>query len=339
MAEALIHRQQAHRASVIMLAFLVTTGCDNRLARAQADLSGAPQTLSLQATRGELPESCRRVDQMDPAQLSLISLHRTFHDDFDEHPLKSGRWVPHYAGGAAWPEARYWGGAGSELKRQTKSNGEQQIYVDPRYTGRAATPLGLDPFRIRHGVLSIVASRTPAELKPLLFDNPYVSGILTSQASFAQKYGYFEIRAKIPHGTGVWPAFWLLANDGGWPPEIDVMEGRGQQPGDLVMTTHWRIPSTQKIEHCGFDFLLADASLAFHNYGILWLPDRLIYLIDRKPVSDIRVPTGFDDPMYMIVNLAMGSKWFGGVGVVDGMSPEMVEFEIDRISAYQIDAN
>jgi hypothetical protein len=41
--------------------------------------------------------------------------------------------------------------------------------------------------------------------------------------------------------------------------------------------------------------------------------------------------------MYMIVNLAMGSKFFGGVGVVDGESPVMVEFEIDRISAYQID--
>ena len=306
---------------------------------AQADLKTAPLALSLQITRDELPETCRRVDKLDPSELSSISLHRTFQDDFDEHPLKSGRWVPHYAGGAAWPEARYWGGDGSELKRQTKSNGEQQIYVDPRYTGRATTPLGLDPFRVRNGVLSIVASRTPPELLSVLFDNPYVSGILTTQASFAQKHGYFEIRAKIPHGTGVWPAFWMLANDGGWPPEIDVLEGRGQQPGDLAMTTHWRIPSTQKIERCGFDFLLADASLDFHNYGILWAPDRLVYFIDRRPVSDIRVPVGFEDPMYMIVNLAMGSKWFGGVGVVDGMSPQMVEFEIDRISAYQIDAN
>jgi beta-glucanase (GH16 family) len=320
----------------LTIAFLLATLAP---AFAQDDLRSAPSALSLQSTRDELGDGCRRVDRLDPAQFATVSLHRTFHDDFDEHPLKSGRWVPHYSGGAAWPEARYWGGAGSELKRQTKSNGEQQIYVDPRYTGRASTPLGLDPFRIRDGVLSIVASRTPAELKPVLFDNPYVSGILTSQASFAQKYGYFEIRAKIPHGTGVWPAFWLLANDGGWPPEIDVMEGRGQRPGDLVMTTHWRIPTTQKIESCGFDFLLPDASMDFHDYGILWVPDRLIYFIDRKPVSDIKVPVGYDDPMYMVVNLAMGSKWFGGVGVVDGMSPEMVEFEIDRISAYQIDPN
>jgi beta-glucanase (GH16 family) len=184
---------------------------------------------------------------------------------------------------------------------------------------------------------SIVASRTPPELKPVLFDNEYVSGILTTQSHFSQKYGYFEIRSKIPVGTGVWPAFWLLADDGAWPPEIDVMEGRGQRPGDLVMTTHWRSPATGREESCGFDFSVQDTSTEFHDYGTLWTRDRLIYFIDRKPVSDIKVPVGFDDPMYMIVNLAMGAKYFGGVGFVDGESPNTVEFEIDRISAYQID--
>ncbi len=55
-------------------------------------------------------------------------------------------------------------------------------------------------------------------------------------------------------------------------------------------------------------------------------------------MSDIKVPIGFDDPMYMIVNLAMGSKYFEGVGFVDAESPVTVEFEIDRISAYQFDS-
>jgi beta-glucanase (GH16 family) len=105
------------------------------------------------------------------------------------------------------------------------------------------------------------------------------------------------------------------------------------------MTTHWRIPSTQRIESCGFDFALPDAAAEFHDYGVLWEPDRIIYYIDRKPVSDIAVPIGFDDPMYMIVNLAMGSKFFGGVGFVDGESPATVAFEIDRISVYQIDTS
>jgi beta-glucanase (GH16 family) len=245
--------------------------------------------------------------------------------------------VPHYAGGAAWPEAQYWGGDGSDFKRKTAWNGEQQIYVDPRYGGRSTTPLGLNPFSVRDGILSIVASRTPPTLKPVLFNNEYTSGILTTQSKFSQKYGYFEIRSKIPIGIGVWPAFWMLADDGGWPPEIDVMEGRGQRPGDLVMTTHWRIPATGRVESCGFDFQRADAATAFHDYGVLWQRDRIIYFIDRQPVSEIKVPVGFEDPMYMIVNLAMGAKDFPGVGFIDGESPDTVAFEIDRISVYQID--
>jgi hypothetical protein len=194
-------------------------------AYAQETLLSSPKTLSLQVTSEPVSEHCRRIEASERNSLAMVSLHRTFHDDFDEHPLLRGKWVPHYAGGASWPEARYWGGEGSDFKRKTTYNGEQQIYVDPRYSGRATTPLGLDPFKVRDGVLSIIASRSPPALKSVLFDNEYVSGILTTQSSFSQKYGYFEIRSKIPVGTGVWPAFWLLSDDGGWPPEMDVMEG------------------------------------------------------------------------------------------------------------------
>src|ERR1700686_2975098 len=180
---------------------------------AQHDLKVAPTRLSL-AVRNEPPdELCRRFDATDTSPLATLSLHRTFHDDFDEHPLK-GKWVPHYSGGAAWPDARYWGGDGSDFKRKDSWNGEQQIYVDPRYGGRANTPLGLDPFKFRDGILSIVANRPP--------------------------------------------------------PELDVMEGRGQEIGDMVMTTHWRIPATGIVQHCGFDFLVKDASSDFHDYGVLW---------------------------------------------------------------------
>jgi beta-glucanase (GH16 family) len=304
---------------------------------AQADLATAPMQLSLEVTTDSLSQECRRLQPSDTPTFATVSLRRTFHDDFDEHPLSRGRWAPHYAGGAAYPEARYWGGEGSDFKRKTAWNGEQQIYVDPRYGGRSTTPLGLDPFSVRDGLLSITASRTPPALKEVLFNNEYISGILTTQGSFAQKFGYFEIRAKMPVGQGVWPAFWMLADNGGWPPEIDVIEGRGQRPGDLVMTTHWRIPATGVVKSCGFDFTVPDAPTAFHDYGVLWLRDRLIYFIDRKPVSDIKVPDTFVDPVYMIVNLAMGTKTLPGVGFVDASSPVTVAFEIDRISAWQID--
>jgi beta-glucanase (GH16 family) len=321
--------------------FLTAIGLFSVLAPAMAqdELTGAPARLSLRAAGDPAGAICRRLEMADPLPSRSVFLHLTFHDDFDQHPLASGTWTPHYAGGAAWPEARYWGGDGSDFKRKTSYNGEQQIYVDPRYAGRGTVPLGLDPFRVHDGVLSIVANRVPPELKSLLFENEYTSGILTTQSSFSQKYGYFEIRSKIPVGTGVWPAFWMLANDGGWPPEIDVMEGRGEEPGTFVMTTHWRHRDTQRIESCPQEFMLQDASSTFHDYGVLWEPDRITYFVDRKPVTDIKVPVGFDDPMYLIINLAMGAKYFKGVGFVDAETPNPVAFEIDRVSVYQIDSN
>ena len=308
------------------------------VAHAEDDLPGAPPKLTLRIPNDTPGEHCARLDPTESTMPVAVPLHRTFHDDFDEHPLKSGHWVSHYAGSVVMPEAFYTSGAPSELRRKTKYNGEQQIYVDPGYEGRGTVPLGLDPFRVNNGILSIVASRMPPDLKEILFNSEYVSGILTTQQSFSQKFGYFEIRSKVPLGVGVWPAFWMLANDGGWPPEIDIMEGRGQEPGDIVMTTHWRIPATGIVERCGFDFSVANAWADFHDYGVLWERDRLVYFIDRKAVSEIKVPATFEDPVYMIIDLAMGSKTLGGVGFVDAKSPSEVEFQIDRVSAYQLDA-
>jgi len=139
----------------LMLRALVSLGCLFAAvpAFAQADLAGATSKLTLQVATAVLGEKCRRVDAPDPASLASVSLHRTFHDDFDSHPLLNNRWAPHYAGGAAWPEARYWGGDGSDFRRKTSWNGEQQIYVDPRYGGRETTPLGLDPFKVNDGTV------------------------------------------------------------------------------------------------------------------------------------------------------------------------------------------
>src|ERR1700736_4313312 len=82
---------------------LVMIGCLATLAPAFArdDLR---IRLSL-TVRNEPPdELCRRFDPSDASQLATVSLHRTFHDGFDAHPLSTRKWVPHSAGGAAWPD-------------------------------------------------------------------------------------------------------------------------------------------------------------------------------------------------------------------------------------------
>src|ERR1700754_2800770 len=99
---------------------LAMIGCLAALspAFAQEEKPVGPTNLVLQVASDPPPEKCRRIEASHPLFV-MSSMHRTFNDDFNEHPLSRGKWVPHYAGGAAWPDARYWGGDGSDFKRKT----------------------------------------------------------------------------------------------------------------------------------------------------------------------------------------------------------------------------
>ncbi|MET4484206.1 hypothetical protein ABIB66_008777 [Bradyrhizobium sp. F1.13.3] len=88
--------------AVVAIGLLVTS----RPGVAQDDLGGAPASMSLQVTTNPSSVECRKLETANPASLVFLPLRLTFNDDFDEHPLSQGRWLPHYAGGATWPEAR-----------------------------------------------------------------------------------------------------------------------------------------------------------------------------------------------------------------------------------------
>jgi len=195
--------------------------------------------------------------------------------------------------------------------------------------------VGLNPFKIKDGVLSIIGDRTPEEFKQALYNYQFTSGALTTRQSFSQTYGYFEMRAKIPAGKALWPAFWLLPTDKNkWPPELDILEVVGQQADKMVMTAHWKAGGTGAYQHSGCRVPFATATSGFHTFGALWQPDRLTWYIDRKPVQVLTTPPGYDIPMYMLVNLAIGGNM---VGVADASTPLPASFDIDTISAYQID--
>src|SRR5206468_2525137 len=111
-------------------------------------------------------------------------------------------------GTSGWQTSFYFGG------RTLSSNGEQQYYSD--------SSVGVNPFAVANGVLDITAS--PGANPGALW---YNSGLITTEGMFSQTYGYFEMRAKLPAGQGMWPAFWLLPSDKSWPPELDVLEAFG----------------------------------------------------------------------------------------------------------------
>lgn len=105
-------------------------------------------------------------------------------------------------------------------------------------------PVGLAPFRVADGVLTIGAGTvSPAQRAALaaLVQDPaerakldgarFFTGMLATDQTWAQTYGYFEIVARIPEGKGHWPAFWLAPAGIGWPPEIDMFEAYGRGIG------------------------------------------------------------------------------------------------------------
>jgi hypothetical protein len=222
--------------------------------------------------------------------------------------------------------------------RTLQWNAEQQLYVDPDMVGHAGKHgneeppgqragqrrLGLNPFRVRNGALEIVADKAPANLADQLGGFQYTSGVITSQPSHSQTYGYFEMRAKLPRGKGIWPAFWLLPLDLSWPPEIDVMESIGD-PSEVYVTVHSKItkPPNKKINVTPDDF---------HVYAVAWDPQDIVWFIDGKEVHRVPTPLDMNKPMYMLANVAVGGHWPGSPDASTRFPQVM---SIDYIRAYR----
>jgi len=217
-------------------------------------------------------------------------------------------------------------GDGSQLgldRRSLPTNDELELYVDPELSD-AGGNIGLNPFLVHDGYLDIVASPTPRSELLRLDKHPYVSGMISSQPAFSQKYGYFEMRAKLPGGKGLWPAFWLLPADQSWPPEIDIMESVGD-PTHIYSTVHSALQPAVGVE-------ARVAANAFHTYAASWDRSRIVWYIDGREIGEQSTPADLNKPMYMIANLAVGGDW---PGTPDGTTNFPAKLTIDFIRAYR----
>ncbi len=136
----------------------------------------------------------------------------------------------------------------------------------------------------------------------------YTSGLIETKGKFAQKYGRFEVRAKLPATRGMWPAHWLLPIDGSWPPEIDIMEMLGHKPRTVFGSVHWgTFPANRYYcqAYKGPDF-----SKDFHVFAVEWTPESIKWFVDGNKFSEVKkhVP---DTPFYIILNTAVGGMWPG----------------------------
>ncbi|MBZ9742834.1 MULTISPECIES: family 16 glycosylhydrolase [unclassified Mesorhizobium] len=260
------------------------------------------------------------IDKLQPGQFKLpidmSTMKLSFSDDFNALNL-------HNAQGGTWDTNFSWGAPnGSTLT----SNGELQWYIDANY----APTSSVHPFSVGNGVLTITAAQAPADIKPLINNYEYTSGIITTHDTFSQTYGYFEMRADLPENTGAWPAFWLLPEDGSWPPELDVVETRGQDPNSLIMTAHSNATGT----HTKVTSTVNTMDTAgFHTYGLLWTPDKLVWTYDGVQVAEAATPSDMHKPMYMLADLAVG----GFAGAPPDHLATPAEMKIDYIRAYTLD--
>src|SRR5579859_410620 len=157
--------------------------------------------------------------------------------------------------------------------------------------------------KVSGGLLRLAATARPAQ------GHPYTSGIITTQDTFAQQYGYFEIRTRVPHGQGLWPAFWLL-HTGPLPwTEIDVFEFLANDTTTLYMSNHWRDEANQE-QHLTQPFTGPDYAVGFHTFGVNWTTDSLTWYVDGTPRLQTRdhVPA---EPLFILANLAVGGQWPG----------------------------
>ena len=208
---------------------------------------------------------------------------------------------------------------------------------------------------IYNGMLHIIAEK---EQTSYTDDNgvhtyDYSSARLRTKGKVVTTYGYIEARMKLPAGTGMWPAFWMLPEnsfEGQWWPtngEIDIMEARGRVLNKFGATIHTGNASGQDV-YRSRDFTFDDSNdiTSFHRYGVEWTEDGFYFYIDGTlffGVSPTTYQNGnslytsssanapFDRPFHILLNLAVGGNYDGGLKPNDSFTEAHMVVDYVRI--------
>ena len=178
------------------------------------------------------------------------------------------------------------------------------------------------PFRIvRRGLLG--AGGGVLAISAIKTSDGWRSGLIQTLdghgRGFAQQYGYFEMRAKLPRGQATWPAFWLLTQNGLTDPtvtrgEIDVLEQYGSAPEKIHSSVHlWPASARNAGGLPGHWYKsekipVGDMASGFHRYGVMLTPDWLVTYYDGMELSRFPMQPQYRTPVYMLVNLTMHAK-------------------------------
>lgn len=213
-------------------------------------------------------------------------------------------------------------------------NQEKQIYVDRDFAGTGDQPLGIQPFSIANSLLAITVDRLTPGQSAKLWGQKYSSGVITSEFTSAQQYGYYEMRARMPVGRGFWPAFWLVTHREAWPPELDILEVSGSQPRKVHFAIHEVGPKLPTQASGWVDLPRQGTIDQFHRYGMEWTEKSIRWFVDDQPMFRF---DGHDvhEPMHMRINLSVGSHEPNWIPDPDDSTPFPGRLEIDYVRVFQ----
>lgn len=200
---------------------------------------------------------------------------------------------------------------------------------------------------VSDGTLKITAKSETVE------DYPYTSGRISTGGNgvdlFATKYGRIEARIKLPEGTGLWPAFWMMPKDsvyGNWPlsGEIDIMEARGRVLNEVNGTIHFGESGNNK-RSLGGTYTFEESDITdYHVYAIEWSENEIVWFVDDAEfyrtsnwytMNDegmvAEYPAPFNQEFYIILNLAVGGTYDSYRTPAEDELPATMEVDYVRV--------
>ncbi len=230
-----------------------------------------------------------------------------WHDEFDEGTeLNAADWT-------------------HEVQKDHWVNNELQNYVNH------TTPKGRYVTEISGGHLQIHCFKE---------DGKIYSGRVYAKVKEGWTYGYIEASIKLPKGKGTWPAFWMMpVNFKSWPAdgEIDIMEEVGYHPDYVSSSLHANAHVHSNGTQVTHEMYCKGAEGEFHTYSIEWTAQNITTYVDgKKQLSYDNRGLGrddwpYNDPFYIIFNLAWGGDWGGSQGVDENALPATMEVDYVRV--------
>jgi beta-glucanase (GH16 family) len=179
----------------------------------------------------------------------------------------------------------------------------------------------------------------------------WTSARLLTHNKFDFTYGRVVFRAKLPVGSGTWPALWMLGSNiysSGWPAcgEMDVMEHVGKEPNVVHCAVH--TPSSHGNTVNTKTKYINNVSTEFHEYQVSWSPEKLEFSIDSiliytyNPAVKNNSTWPFDKSCFIIMNIAMGGNMgsdpqYETGGKKNGIDPTLTSarMEVDFVRVYK----